>query len=160
MYIGAQLPLDAHAAAYCKYSKQHHCHFIKHNISRYRNDKILPEMLCFAVKNPQADLTWQKGAKRQMANLERFIEELMSFDDNVLPEATLNLVEPYLKKPSFDPETMERKTENKACGSLCKWVRGVCRYGNINECYVIFRISFSVTCFLRDMWIKSREMGR
>ncbi|KAJ8316357.1 hypothetical protein KUTeg_006371 [Tegillarca granosa] len=80
------------------------------------------------LKSPSADLTWQKGAKRQMANLERFIEELMSFDDNQLPEATLNLVEPYLKKPSFDPETLEKKTGNSACGALCKWVRGVVKY--------------------------------
>ena len=52
----------------------------------------------------------------------------MSFDDNQLPENTLNLVEPYLKKPSFDPDTLERKTQNAACGSLCKWVRGVVRF--------------------------------
>lgn len=88
--------------------------------------------LCFlyvflSVKTPQADLTWQKGAKRQMANLERFIEELMSFDDNVLPENTLSLVEPYLKKASFDPDTLEQKTSISACGALCRWVRGVCR---------------------------------
>jgi dynein heavy chain len=82
------------------------------------------------VKSPSADLTWQKGAKRQMANLDRFIdEELMTFDDNDMPESTLVLVEPYLKKPSFDPDTMEKKTGNSACGSLCKWVRGVVRYG-------------------------------
>ena len=80
-----------------------------------------------AVKNPQADLTWQKGAKRQMANLERFIEELMSFDEVVMPENTLVLVEPYLKKPSFDPVSLEKKTHNSACASLCKWVKGVCR---------------------------------
>ena len=60
-------------------------------------------------------------------SLSRFIEELMSFDDTQLPENTLNLVEPYLKKPSFDPDTLERKTQNAACGSLCKWVRGVVR---------------------------------
>ena len=41
-------------------------------------------------------------------------------------EQTLVLVEPYLKKPSFDLQTMERKSENKACVSLCKWVKGVC----------------------------------
>ena len=58
----------------------------------------------------------------------RFIEELLSFDDNQLPEATLLLVEPYLKKSSFDPEAMERKTSNSACGALCKWVIGVVRY--------------------------------
>ncbi|XP_070202269.1 uncharacterized protein [Littorina saxatilis] len=81
------------------------------------------------LKSPSADLTWQKGAKRQMANLDRFIEEeLMTFDDHQMPEATLVLVEPYLKKPSFEPEAMERKTGNSACGSLCRWVRGVVRY--------------------------------
>ncbi|XP_023931015.1 dynein beta chain, ciliary-like [Lingula anatina] len=80
------------------------------------------------LKSPSADLTWHKGGKRQMANLERFTEELMSFDDNQLPESTLNLVEPYLKKPSFDPETILKKTATKACASLCKWVRGVVRY--------------------------------
>ena len=79
------------------------------------------------MKTPQADLTWQKGAKRQMANLERFVEELMSFDDNVLPESTLALVEPYLKKASFDQENIEKKTNNTACAALCRWVRGVCR---------------------------------
>lgn len=52
----------------------------------------------------------------------------MSFDDNQLPESTLLLVEPYLKKPSFDPEALERKTSNSACGALCKWVIGVVRY--------------------------------
>lgn len=82
---------------------------------------------CHTVKNPQADLTWQKGAKRQMANLERFIEELMTFDEHVLPESTLLLVEPYLKKSSFDADTLEKKTNNPACASLCRWVTGVCR---------------------------------
>jgi dynein heavy chain len=52
----------------------------------------------------------------------------MSFDDNQLPESTLLLVEPYLKKPSFDPAALERKTSNSACGALCKWVIGVVRY--------------------------------
>ncbi|GFO25145.1 dynein beta chain, ciliary-like, partial [Plakobranchus ocellatus] len=80
------------------------------------------------LKSPSADLTWQKGAKRQMANLERFIEELTTFDDFQLPESTLVLVEPFLKKPSFEPEAMAEKTGNTACGALCKWVRGVVRY--------------------------------
>lgn len=51
----------------------------------------------------------------------------MTFDDMQLPETTLTLVEPYLKKPSFDPDTMEQKTGNSACRSLCQWVRGVVR---------------------------------
>nr|KAG5694046.1 hypothetical protein BaRGS_025625 [Batillaria attramentaria] len=55
-------------------------------------------------------------------------EELMTFDDTQMPESTLVLVEPYLKKPSFEPEQMEKKTGNSACGALCRWVRGVVRY--------------------------------
>ena len=94
------------------------------NKTLYRGADVVP---LFTVKNPQADLTWQKGAKRQMANLERFIEELMSFDETIMPESTLVLVEPYLKKPSFDPVSLEKKTHNSACASLCKWVSGVCR---------------------------------
>lgn len=77
------------------------------------------------LKSPTADLTWQKGAKRQMANLERFLEELATFDDQQMPESTLILVEPYLKKPSFVPEVLQRKSNNQACAALCKWVHGV-----------------------------------
>ena len=81
------------------------------------------------MKHPQADMTWAKGAKRQMANLERFIEEMMAFDDNQLPESTLQLVEGYLKKPHFDKdgEVLASKANNPVCGSLVKWVWGVCR---------------------------------
>nr|XP_006816782.1 PREDICTED: dynein heavy chain 17, axonemal-like [Saccoglossus kowalevskii] len=80
------------------------------------------------LKSPAADLTWSKGAKRQMANLDRFVEELMGFDESLLPEPTLNLVEPYLKKTSFAADNMKRKTGNDAAASLCSWVRGVVRY--------------------------------
>ena len=83
--------------------------------------------VCSPVKGPQSDLTWQKGAKRQMANLERFIEELMTFDDTTLPESTLELVEPSLKKHAMDAEFMNGKTRNSACVSLCQWVHGVVR---------------------------------
>lgn len=63
-----------------------------------------------------------------MANMERFIEELTTFDDQLMSEATLAQVEPYLKKPSLEPESLLRKTSNEACASLCRWVAGVCRY--------------------------------
>ena len=32
-------------------------------------------------KSQNADLTWSKGAKRQMANIERFLDELSRFDE-------------------------------------------------------------------------------
>lgn len=79
------------------------------------------------MKGPQSDLSWAKGGKRQMANMERFIEELTMFDDHPLSESTLAQVEPYLKKPSLEADSLFRKTNNEACKCLCRWVAGVCR---------------------------------
>lgn len=57
----------------------------------------------------------------------RFVEELNTFDDQQMPESTLILVEPYLKKSSFDPTALQKKSGNNACGGLCRWVHGVVR---------------------------------
>lgn len=67
----------------------------------------------------------------------RFNEELASFDDSELPESTLNLVEPYLKKSSFQAKNMLRKNNNAAAASLCNWVRGVCRWVDLGHYKVI-----------------------
>lgn len=45
-----------------------------------------------------------------------------------MPEETLKLVEPYLKKASFEPESLEKKTGLSACSTLCHWVHFVARY--------------------------------
>ena len=57
----------------------------------------------------------------------RFREELGVFDEMELPESTLEVVEPYLKKPHFSGDYLERKTNNPAVGSLLLWVKGVVR---------------------------------
>eukprot|EP00794_Sanderia_malayensis_P011163 gene11163-12336_t len=80
------------------------------------------------VKSPTSDLTWNKGAKRIMANLERFREEIAAFDEVELTESTLQVVEPYTKRPHFAPGCMEKKTGNSALESLVLWCRGVVKY--------------------------------
>ena len=49
------------------------------------------------------------------------------FDEMELTESTLEVVEPYLKKPHFNGDYLEKKTNNPAVGSLLLWVRGVVR---------------------------------
>ncbi|XP_015223291.2 uncharacterized protein [Lepisosteus oculatus] len=84
------------------------------------------------LKSPTADLTWSKGAKRQMANLERFLDELSTFDEIQLSETTLGVLEKYLQKPSFTAENMERKTGgNSAASSLLKWLQGAVSYHRV-----------------------------
>nr|XP_039248070.1 LOW QUALITY PROTEIN: dynein beta chain, ciliary-like [Styela clava] len=84
------------------------------------------------VKSPNSDLTWSKGAKRQMANLDRFIDELMNFDDSPLPQSTLDALEPTLEKETFTVDNLTAKAGgNAAAGALLRWVQGVVRYHSL-----------------------------
>ena len=57
----------------------------------------------------------------------RFREELSVFDEMEILESTLEVLEPYLKKPHFNGDYLEKKTNNAAVGSLLLWVKGVFR---------------------------------
>ncbi|CAH2222787.1 dynein beta chain, flagellar outer arm-like [Pelobates cultripes] len=84
------------------------------------------------LKSPNTDLTWAKGAKRQMANIDRFLNELINFSNAKLPQSTLELLESNLKKSQFTPENMERKSGgNLAASSLLRWLQGAVRYYRI-----------------------------
>ncbi|XP_043910785.1 dynein beta chain, flagellar outer arm-like [Protopterus annectens] len=81
------------------------------------------------LKSPSADLTWSKGAKRQMANLDRFLDELITFDKIQLTEPTLQLLEANIGKHVFTVENMEAKAgQNVAAGTLLKWLQGAVHY--------------------------------
>ncbi|XP_056412427.1 uncharacterized protein LOC130355786 isoform X2 [Hyla sarda] len=84
------------------------------------------------LKSPNADLTWAKGAKRQMANLDRFLNELSTFQNSQLSQSTLELLETNTKKTQFTPENMEKKAAgNAAAGSLMRWLQGAVQYYRI-----------------------------
>ncbi|KAM4795913.1 dynein axonemal heavy chain 9-like [Rhinophrynus dorsalis] len=84
------------------------------------------------LKSPNTDLTWAKGAKRQMANIDRFLNELLTFSNTMLPQSTLELLETNIKKAQFTPQDMERKAGgNVAAGTLLRWLQGAVRYYRI-----------------------------
>ncbi|XP_063809812.1 uncharacterized protein LOC135027842 isoform X3 [Pseudophryne corroboree] len=81
------------------------------------------------LKSPNTDLTWAKGAKRQMANIDRFLNELMTFHLAQLPQSTLELLETNIRKVQFTPENMEKKAAgNVAAGTLMRWLQGAVQY--------------------------------
>lgn len=80
------------------------------------------------LKSHRYDLSWSKGAKRIMANLDRFVELLDDFDKEELSHDQLAAVEQYLKKPFFSVELLEQKSSIKAVPLLCLWVHYVVRY--------------------------------
>ncbi|XP_075119220.1 uncharacterized protein LOC142194092 [Leptodactylus fuscus] len=84
------------------------------------------------LKSPNADLTWAKGAKRQMANIDRFLNELSTFHFSELSTSTLELLETNTKKVQFTPENMEKKAAgNPVVGSLLRWLQGAVQYYRI-----------------------------
>ena len=82
---------------------------VKHLDASERSDKVLSELrgiqkpmkgmddlmagIIMVLKSPSADLSWQRGAKRQLANLERFIDELNTFKEIELNESNIKLLE-------------------------------------------------------------------
>ena len=83
------------------------------------------------MKNPTADVTWQKGAKRQMANLDRFLEELQSFDEREITENTIKLLEDLIKKIDSNDSKEDSNRAGlhlEALKTLNEWIKGVLRY--------------------------------
>ncbi|RVE68725.1 hypothetical protein OJAV_G00094270 [Oryzias javanicus] len=65
------------------------------------------------------DVSW-KEAKVMMANVDKFLDSLKTFDGRNIPETSLKALEPYLQDPSFCPAEVAAKSS--AAEGLCLWV--------------------------------------
>ncbi|CAF4591105.1 unnamed protein product, partial [Rotaria sp. Silwood2] len=83
------------------------------------------------LKSPTADVTWQKGAKRQMANLDRFIEETQLFDKVNLTEEQINLINGVIDKVHLEDKPLNQASYHNAIFTLYKWVKRVLQYHSI-----------------------------
>jgi len=78
------------------------------------------------LKSPTADVTWQKGAKRQMANLDRFLDELLTFDEHEIAENTIKLLgdlETKISSTMGDEDVSA--VYRPALDTLHQWTKGV-----------------------------------
>jgi dynein heavy chain, axonemal len=79
------------------------------------------------VKSPTADVTWQKGAKRQMANLDRFIEEMHLFEKANLTVEHIDTINGVIGRVQFAAHVSSSETScwSSAVETLHKWVTRV-----------------------------------
>ena len=77
------------------------------------------------MKSPTADVTWQKGAKRQMANLDRFIEETQLFDKVNLSEEQINLINSVIDRVNLEDKPANPTSYHSAVYTMYKWVKRV-----------------------------------
>lgn len=74
------------------------------------------------------DRSW-KAAKAMMGNVTEFLDRLLNYDKENIPEANLKAVYPYLKDPEFNPEFVSGKS--LAAAGLCAWARNIVTFYEI-----------------------------
>ncbi|EGD79180.1 outer dynein arm heavy chain beta [Salpingoeca rosetta] len=74
------------------------------------------------------DRSW-KAAKAMMGNVTEFLDKLLNYDKENIPEPNLKAVYPYLKDPEFDPDFVRGKS--LAAAGLCAWARNIVTFYEI-----------------------------
>ena len=77
------------------------------------------------VKSPSADRSWHKGAKRQMANLERFIEQTQLFDQLNLTEEHIQAIEQTIDRVQLNDRALTLTPHHSVVVTLHRWVKRV-----------------------------------
>uniref|UniRef100_A0A3P9AKI4 Dynein axonemal heavy chain 17 n=1 Tax=Esox lucius TaxID=8010 RepID=A0A3P9AKI4_ESOLU len=71
------------------------------------------------------DRSW-KAAKVMMAKVDAFLDSLVHFNKENIPEPCLKAIQPYLQESTFQPELVASKS-NAAAG-LCSWVLNIVKF--------------------------------
>ncbi|XP_024861684.2 dynein heavy chain 9, axonemal isoform X1 [Kryptolebias marmoratus] len=71
------------------------------------------------------DRSW-KAAKVMMAKVDTFLDSLVNFNKENIPEASLKAIRPYLQDPEFQPDLVASKSF--AAAGLCSWVLNIVKY--------------------------------
>ncbi|XP_055083623.1 dynein axonemal heavy chain 11 isoform X2 [Periophthalmus magnuspinnatus] len=80
------------------------------------------------------DRSW-KAARAFMGKVDDFLQALMSYDKENIPDTCLSVVkQEYLRKPGFHPDMV--RTKSTAAAGLCAWIINIVRYYEI-YCEVI-----------------------
>ncbi|XP_043931285.1 dynein axonemal heavy chain 11-like [Protopterus annectens] len=75
------------------------------------------------------DRSW-KTAKMYMSKVDDFLQSLVNFDKEHIPDATIKAIkEEYLSDPEFNPEFV--RTKSLAAAGLCAWVINIIRFHEV-----------------------------
>ena len=71
------------------------------------------------------DRSWAK-IKMMMAKVDQFLDSLINYEKENIPQNVLVALEPYLKDKEFDPEFVRSKSA--AAAGLCSWVINIIKF--------------------------------
>merc|ERR1719269_130460 len=84
--------------------------------------------VAFLLKNEKKKTDW-KYAQKMMGNPAAFLDELVAFDANNIPDTALENCKPLLEQPFFTFEIM--KTKSSAAANMANWVINIVAYNTI-----------------------------
>ena len=90
-------------------------------------DKVTTALLIM-IKNEKKNFGWD-NAKKMMAKVDAFLDQLQSYKGEDIPEDIVKRVEPLLADPVFTYEKMKGKS--MAAANLCDWVINIINFNKI-----------------------------
>lgn len=69
---------------------------------------------------------WEVAQKVVLSNANKFMENLLTFDKDNIPDSIIAKVVTYMEDPNFTPEAIEKSS--KACTAICMWARAMYTY--------------------------------
>ncbi|KAF8071068.1 Dnah1 [Scenedesmus sp. PABB004] len=69
------------------------------------------------------------ASKRLLSDATKFLDSLLTFDKDNIPEAIIRRIEPFMASEEFTPEAVAKVS--KACTSICMWVRAMHLYHTV-----------------------------
>ncbi|KAK7475395.1 hypothetical protein BaRGS_00033345, partial [Batillaria attramentaria] len=72
------------------------------------------------------DRSWKSAKASVMAKVDQFLDNLINYDKDNIPEACQKAVKPYLDDPEFEPDFIRNKSF--AAAGLCSWAINIMSY--------------------------------
>ncbi|XP_068171919.1 dynein axonemal heavy chain 1 [Antennarius striatus] len=86
---------------------------------------IKPKKVSGSNAGSKIDDYWEKG-KGLLQDPGKFLESLLKYDKDNIPDDVIILIQPYIDNEEFQPATIAKVS--KACNSICQWVRAIHTY--------------------------------
>ncbi|KAF6774187.1 hypothetical protein AHF37_07990 [Paragonimus kellicotti] len=90
--------------------------------------EIKPKKVAGDKPGVKVDDYWEPG-KMLLQDPGKFLDSLLNFDRDNIPDSVIVKIKPYIESESFMPATIAKVS--KACTSICLWVRAMYKYYHV-----------------------------
>lgn len=80
-------------------------------------------------KNMKKEYDYWGKAKKLLNEHKKFLDSLVKYPKDDIPDDRLNKIKEYLENPKFRPEIIRNASE--AAEGICKWVIAICKYNDV-----------------------------